>query len=195
MKRLSEGTGPFWSAGRRAIGEACREGPRTRAELGRQLGVKPGSLESTLKALLREGVLEQTNVERTRGAAFQVRPKWRRALDRTVQAAHVAGRLTPGLRLLVVSAGPGLTDALAIAAVDPAVVWACRADGRARLVVATEATSVEQVDQVDRLESIFTGAGLDCIQLAITEVMTQPRLVEHARTVAGRPHPELQTAR
>lgn len=195
MMRPSEGKPqPFRTAARRSLGHACRDAPRTRAELGRQFGVEPGALESALQALVREGVLEQQSVARARGAAFRLRPKWRRALDRAREGAYPPGQLAHGLRLLVVSAGAGLAEALTVAAVDPAVVWACRVDGPARLVLALEATSSGQLDQVDRLESIFTGAGLSCVQLAVAEVMPQPRLVGHARAMAARPHPELAPA-
>ena len=185
---------PFSSARRRAIALACRNAPRTRAQLGRQIGVDPGSLESVVRALRDEGVLETTTVGYARGAAFVLRAEWRDALDEAVAAVRPPGVIHRGLRLLVVAAGnqSAVEDGLAAAAVDPTIVWAARLDGQARILLALDVSEPRGAEQADRLEGTFSRAGAQCVHVLVSEVMARPRFAAYAHSVADRPHREVQ---
>jgi hypothetical protein len=192
MKHGSAST-PFMSGRRRALAAACRQAPRTRSEIARQLGVERGSIETVLTAMVREDVLEKTSVARARGAAFRLRDEYHAELDAALAAAHPPGVLSPGLRVLIVGATKiaALAAGLRAAANDPRVVWAVRGDGPARFLLALEATTPEELDQVDRLQAVFADVGAECIQVALTDVMDGGRLRQYVRTLGDRPHPEL----
>jgi hypothetical protein len=195
MKRRSA-SDPFDSERRRAIGQACRNRALTRAELARHLGVEPpGKLETVVKAMLREGVLDETSVRHARGTAFRLRAKWRRALDTAVEAAHPAGLLRRGLRVLVVTATnpPGLELGVAAAAQEPGLVWATRADGPVRLILALESREPADTDRIDRLQGVFARGGAECLQFVVDDVMSLPRFAQHAVAVSSALRPELTT--
>lgn len=86
---------------------ACREGPRTKAEIARYLGREPGSL-SAPKTLEKKGVLrtvgEVSSEKPSRGGVrWELKPEWDEAVDRA--ADHVwRGRLTEGIDLILIRA-------------------------------------------------------------------------------------------
>ena len=150
------------------------------------LGVERGSLETALRRMLSEQVLERRQVKHARGEAFVLAPKWRRSLDKAVASAHPRGELRVGLRLLIVGVrdAGAVAEPIATAANDPRVVWAARLDGPARYVLALHVSSPEHVDQVDRLQAGFVSAGADCYQVEVSEVMDLGRLAKHSRNIA-----------
>jgi hypothetical protein len=193
MTRKADGS-PFTTERRRAVATACTT-PKTRADLGRIFGEEPGGLQSVLKALVAETVLEKTKVEHARGEGFLLRKEWRKPLAKAIAAAHPVGLLTPGLRVLLVSGGQpaAVGDAIRAAVAEPEVIWGARVDGPARFILAVRAGAA--AEQADRIQAEITQAGAECLQVVVTGALDRPRLARYATTIAERSHiPALNAA-
>lgn len=199
MSETSASAGsPFATARRREIARACSFGARTADDVARQLGTERGSITTVLSSLVAEGVLRETSASHTTGRAYELVQNWRPALTEAIGSDAPLGQIIPGGRLLVVgSRDPAaLQRVIAAIAADPIVVWAARLDGPARLLVSARAVTSEEREQVDRLEALIAGEGVECVQLRIDRVMELPELEKYARTLKRRPvTPELSPPR
>jgi hypothetical protein len=181
---------------RREVARACAYGARTAGDIARYLGKERGSVTSTVRGLVSEGVLRTTTVAHSPGEAYVLVPRWRRRLEKAIGSADPRGLLQPGLRVLIVGGrdAGALADVMADVAALPALVWCARVDGAARLLIATRGETVEERGQVDRLEAALGRAGLDCVQLRVDRVLELADVDRYARTLAVRPpQPSLRT--
>lgn len=157
-------------------------------------------MTSVIRALVADGVLRETTLPHTEGAAYELVDEWREELLDAVGAEAPRGQLEIDQRLLLVGARDAAAFARAVAAIaaDPAVLWATRIDGPARLLVATRGATADQRNQVDRLEAMLARDGLDCMQVRVDRVMSLRDLIGFAKIlvrVPRRPGPDLGPAR
>jgi hypothetical protein len=181
---------PFTRTRRREVAWACSFGPRTVAEIARQLATDAGSLTTVLTALVAEGVLDEVTVPHAEGRAYVLLEEWRDSLMEAIGSEAPLGLLDRGQRILVVGGRDAATAARAAAAIagDPVVLWAVRIDGPARLLVAARAETPGEQQRVDRLEATIAALGVECFQFAIGHLLSLADLLGYAKML-NRPMP------
>jgi hypothetical protein len=128
-------------------------------------------------------------VPHSTGKAYELVTKWRRRLLSAVGSAEPSGLIRPNIQLLIVGArdAAALADVIGRIAADPSVTWCARVNGPARLLVATRGETKEERAQVDRLETMISREGLDCVQLRVDHVMEVAELEHYALTLNSPP--------
>lgn len=103
MATASDGSRPFRSETRRAVGRACSISARTFGDLSRQLGRPDGSLRDAVKNLVEEKVLREVSVPHSDGAAYELTGKGRRQLGKAVPSLAPPGLLMSGQDVFMLS--------------------------------------------------------------------------------------------
>ena len=114
----------------RDIALLCDGEARTVPSIARQMGVQAGSIQSLIRSMTNEDLLEQADSD-ARGVALRLTRHGRAELKKHQAIGGVKALLTPGERLLfVIDEGRGISaEALAGLAADPSFRWAARVDG------------------------------------------------------------------
>jgi hypothetical protein len=190
MRRRSVGEAerPFARSRRRDVAVACSFGPRTVAEVARQLATEPGSVTSVIRAMASDGVLLETEALHADGHAYILADEWRAPLAEAVGTSGPRGLIEPTQRLLLVGARDAAIapEAAALIALDPIVLWVARLDGHARLLVVARGEDPADRTRVDRLEASVASTGAECLQFAVTQLFTNAEFVTYARTIGQR---------
>jgi hypothetical protein len=166
---------------RRAIAHACRDTARPIGEIAELFGRPDGALRSTVKNLVRWGVLVELEGG-ARAQRYRLAPEWVAALDDA--AASPPGALTPDAHLLVVSAAalPELAQAL----LDDEMLevsWAMRfGDATLGMLIAFHGDRGAAL--ADRLFARLHAYG-NCWRLTAGAVFNPGELRQYVHTVAG----------
>jgi DNA-binding MarR family transcriptional regulator len=163
----------------------CRDVPRTRPALAREMGVNAGSIQEIVKSMKREQLLEEAESE-ARGVALKLTRHGRAEL-RKAQATEEVEHLFPtGERLVFVTEdGHGVAgEALAELAHDPTFRWAARVDGPVKWIASFGSGDGAAAD---RAVNTLVAAGARAVSGRSDAVFNGDQLAEFAARTAARP--------
>jgi DNA-binding MarR family transcriptional regulator len=136
----------------RDIALICRDEAQTVPAIAKALGVDAGSVQSLIRSMRREDLLDKVETD-TRGVALKLTKRGRAELKKHDPAGGVEALLTTGERLVfVIDEGRGIASAtLAELAADPSFRWAARIDGPVRWIASfgsADATAADRAANV-----------------------------------------------
>lgn len=158
----------------REIALLCAIEARTVPAIAHAMQVKPGSIQSLVRSMKVEGLLEEAESD-ARGNALKLTHRGRAELKKYEASGGVEGLLAPGERLVfVIDEGRGISaDAIARLAADPSFRWAARVDGTVKWIASFGSADPVAADRganvlvedgaraiVGRSDGFFDAAGL-----------------------------------
>lgn len=164
---------------RRALAETLLEGGKSASQIASALGKPTGSIFGVLKRMVAEGLIVADTGEPQRGAHYLLSPEARTTLEEIHREAPQPGRITPGLRLIVVDPPEQLTAVQRIfAGADAQLVeWAIETGGGGWLL----ALRSEESYPAQRLRMAFDAAGARSREVSAIAVLSGEELATRAQ--------------
>lgn len=169
----------------RDVALVCATEPRTVPAIARELGVRPGSIQSLIQTMKREDLLEEVESE-ARGAALKLTRRGRLELSKHERAGGVEALLTPGERLVfVIDEGHGIPrEALADLASEPSLRWAARIDGPVKWIASL---GPQDAAVADRAANQLVAAGARAVVGRSDAFFDAPALADYAKQLRPAP--------
>jgi DNA-binding MarR family transcriptional regulator len=176
----------------RDIALLCAE-PRTVPSIAQVMGVDSGSIQSLVRSMKRENLLEEAETD-ARGVALKLTRHGRAELKKHESTGGVDALLGKGERLLfVIDEGRGISaQALADLAADPSFRWAARIDGPIKWIASFGPSNAVAAD---RAANELVGGGARAVVGRSDAFFDAAELADFAARLAARPRRAIRSAK
>lgn len=175
------------------VARACETSARTKSQIGHELKREPGSL-SAVGTLEKRGALvtagrAPARGKRPGGEQWKLDPSWVPAV-RAAEADARAGRLFPGLDLVLIPLPETQAACGALAAGDVAPAWGIPLRGEQMGLLLCPSSSADDAATL-RLVATLARQGVHGVRIHVDHVMPGPELGAWARSIANTEPPRL----